>query len=91
MRIGFSQDPRDEALFCFAAMLLIIPVALRAIFLGLEPQLDYQISSNDYIGLDSHNYWSWLSLFGTELAKAVPFVDWAEIFRVEGSPYTLGP
>ncbi|MEM6899020.1 MAG: hypothetical protein AAF583_04525 [Pseudomonadota bacterium] len=87
LRIGFRQDPRDEALISFAAMLLIIPVALRAIFLSLEPFVQYEPSSNESINLGQHSYWNWMSLFGTELAKAVPFVDWAEIFRVEGEPF----
>jgi hypothetical protein len=26
----------------------------------------------------------WLGFYGTELAKAVPFVDWAEVYHVEG-------
>lgn len=89
LRIGFAQDPRDEALIGFAAMLLIIPVALRAVFLSVEPQLAYQAVENAGLSLVDHSYFDWMSLFGTELAKAVPFVDWAEIFRVEGQPFVV--
>ncbi|MEM7660773.1 MAG: hypothetical protein AAF292_00885 [Pseudomonadota bacterium] len=89
LRIGFAQDQRDEALIGFAAMLLIIPVALRAVFLWLEPSLEYSPNEtqNRDLQLNEQPYWVWLSLFGTELAKAVPFVDWAEIFDVQGAPF----
>ncbi len=35
-------------------------------------------------GGDIDQFAPWLTFFGTELAKAVPFVDWAEIYQVRG-------
>jgi len=87
LRVGFGQDLRDEALIGFATMLILLPVILRSIFISLEPHLQYDPATNNGLGLTSHNYGAWLSLVGTELAKAVPFVDWAEIFHVEGDPF----
>lgn len=89
LRIGFKQDPRDEALVSFGAMLLIMPVALRAVFLGLGDQIEYKPGANADFKLSAHSYFAWMSVFGTELAKAVPFVDWAEVFRVEGRPFIV--
>jgi len=89
LRIGFAQDLRDEALVAYALMLLMVPVALRAVFLNFGGELDYSSAANNGIDLHEHSYWAWMSLFGTELAKAVPFVDWAEIFQVEGAPYIV--
>lgn len=35
------------------------------------------------VGRDRYD--AWLSFFGTELAKALPFVDWAEVYHVQGA------
>lgn len=86
-KVGFTQDLRDEAMVAFAVLLLLTPIALRAAFLGLESHLEYDLSQNENVALSSQSYWAWLSLVGTELAKAIPFVDWAEIFDVKGEPF----
>lgn len=39
------------------------------------------------VGQDSEifeSFWAWLGFYGTELAKAVPFVDWTEVYDVHG-------
>jgi len=76
LRIGFDQDLRDEAMLSFMSMFFLVPLALRQIE-GWHPMFDM----ND---VDSNNMLNWLAFYGAELAKAVPFVDWAEIYNVHG-------
>lgn len=82
IRVGFSQNLRDEALIVFLSMFLLVPLALR------QGEI---LAMNNHVRLfdlaksaDIHSLPLWLSFYGTELAKAVPFVDWAEVYHVEG-------
>ncbi len=78
-RIGFGQDLRDEALSVMVALFIFIPLGLRQAHL----QLDW-FEFNDP-GVPSLLHW--IGFFGAELAKAVPLVDWSEVFGViNGSP-----
>lgn len=79
IRVGFSQDLKDEALIGFMFLFLVVPIGLRQMHLAFGNNVFVVESAADVDSL-----LSWLSLFGTELAKAVPFVDWAEIYQVEG-------
>lgn len=79
IRIGFDQDLRDEALIGFAALLLLVPIGLRQMHQAMDSAL-FIIPNRG----DVDDIISWLTFFGTELAKAVPFVDWAEIYQVRG-------
>jgi hypothetical protein len=79
IRVGFNQNLRDEALLAFLSMFLLVPLALRQGQLLLGTSL---FSVDD--GVDIHPLIVWIGFYGTELAKAVPFVDWAEVYHVEG-------
>lgn len=79
IRVGFDQDLRDEALIGFTALLILVPLGLRQVHETLDSAL-FVIPNP----ADADNLLSWLTFFGTELAKAVPFVDWAEIYQVKG-------
>ncbi len=83
-RIGFSQDLRDEALVGFVALLFFVPLVLRqAHLMSVDAETGVGVFT---VSLDAAQHFSvWLGFYGTELAKAVPFVDWAEIYRVEGA------
>jgi len=76
LRIGFDQDLRDEALLSFMSMFFLAPLALR--------QAQDWIPMFDMGGIDEDNLMAWIAFYGSELAKAVPFVDWAEIYNVHG-------
>ncbi|MGE0597081.1 MAG: hypothetical protein AB7P07_12010 [Hyphomonadaceae bacterium] len=81
VRVGFAQDLRDEALLSFMSMFFLVPLALRQAHLwslGLGQPL-FNMDPQSEI-----NLLAWIGYYGTELAKAVPFVDWAEIYQVEG-------
>ena len=73
------EDLRDEALLALLSLILLLPLAMRQIHLGSGGQL-FAINTDGQF-IDS--LWTWLSFFGLELAKAVPFVDWADIYNVE--------
>ncbi|MGD9981649.1 MAG: hypothetical protein AB7H66_05535 [Hyphomonadaceae bacterium] len=79
IKIGFDQDLRDEALFGFAALLVLVPLALRQMHLAMDSHL-FVVSSDANVD----TILPWITFFGTELAKAVPFVDWAEVYQVRG-------
>jgi hypothetical protein len=82
VRIGFEQDLRDEALISFLFMFLIVPVALRQLHLW-SAHLGTPLFIIGEAG-DVDNILDWIGFYGTELAKAIPFVDWAEIYDVSG-------
>lgn len=81
LRVGFRQDLRDEALLSFMSMFIFVPLALRqadmwAVKIGAEL---FTLSAGTPNDLQT-----WMAFYGSELAKAVPFVDWAETYSVEG-------
>lgn len=80
LRVGFNQDLRDETLVAFMTLLFLVPLALRQLYFMLGPdtfELASPAVANDPL--------AWFTFFGTELAKALPFVDWAETYHVEGN------
>lgn len=82
IRVGFAQNLRDEALVVFLSMFLLVPLALRQAQLYLDEQHIKLFTIPN--ASDVNDLWMWVSFYGTELAKAVPFVDWAEVYHVEG-------
>jgi hypothetical protein len=81
IKIGFAQDLRDEALLAFSSMFLLVPLALRQTFMWGEAHALPVFALTD---VNPDDMTIWVQYFGSELAKAVPFVDWAEIYDVEG-------
>ncbi len=79
IKVGFAQDLRDEALLGFMSLFLLVPLALRQMHIAFGGNL-FVINT----GASADDLIAWMSFFGTELAKAVPFVDWAEIYQVKG-------
>lgn len=83
IRVGFSQNLRDEALVAFLSMFLLVPLALRQAQMFAQANDIELFAISEGANLDSMV--TWIAFYGTELAKAVPFVDWAEIYHVEGA------
>ncbi len=84
-RVGFAEDLRDEALIAIVFLFVLIPLALR--------QIDLAYNAFDLVDgrcqplPGEPGFWDWIGFFGAELAKAVPLVDWSEVFHVaNGSP-----
>lgn len=82
LRIGFAQDMRDEALLSFASLLLLAPLALRQAQIAALGA-DFELFNTDIAA--ARDLSTWIGFFGAELAKAVPFVDWAEVYDVGGA------
>jgi hypothetical protein len=74
--VGFDNDLKDEALLGYASLFIIVPLALYQIN-AIIPAFTVTTSDDN-----SNLFFAWLSFFGAELAKAVPFVDWWEIYDV---------
>lgn len=74
IHIGFGNDLKDEALLGYAALFVLVPMAL------------YQIQGTAHAFTtdpsQANTFVDWVRFFGAELAKAVPFVDWWEIYNV---------
>lgn len=94
IRVGFAQNLRDEALIVFLSMFLLVPLALRQAQLWADANHIPLFTLSQ--SADVHSLSMWIAFYGTELAKAVPFVDWAEVYHVEGEapveavqPYAL--
>lgn len=84
-RIGFREDFRDETLLGFIFVLALIPIGMmqahQSELLG-GPLFENVTNRHQPIVVD--DFLVWLGYFGFELAKALPIVDWADI-------YNLGP
>jgi hypothetical protein len=81
IRVGFREDFRDEALLGFIFVFLLIPIAMKQADLGLFSGGLYTADAGNPTKLDPL---TWLSFFGLELAKALPIVDWADIYLDHG-------
>lgn len=76
IHVGFENDLKDEALLGYAWLFILVPLALNQL-------QEWTHSFRPIEGAASGNaFVDWLRFFGAELAKAVPFVDWWEIYNV---------
>jgi len=75
--IGFDNDLKDEALLGYASLFILVPLALHQLQGWTHSFVEVEQWSSGNKFLD------WLRFFGAELAKAVPFVDWWEIYNVD--------
>jgi len=78
VRIGFREDYRDETIFGFIFVLILIPIAMAQadaskVFGGslFEPKGQM------------NELREWLGYLGFELAKALPVIDWADIYELK--------
>lgn len=80
LRVGFEQDLRDETMLVTVAAFLLIPIAyseLQSIAIASNIELFYAETPVRLM--------DWYQFFGSELAKALPLLDWAEVYDVHGS------
>jgi formylglycine-generating enzyme required for sulfatase activity len=84
-RIGFDEDLRDEALIGIVFLFLLIPLGLRQADLAFDA---FDLANGAVLpATELGQVLAWMGFFGAELAKAVPLVDWSEVFHVaNGSP-----
>lgn len=78
-RVGFREDYRDETLVGFIFVFLLVPAAMMQAHNGqlFGPEL--------FANAEAKSFADWFGFFGVELAKAVPIVDWAEIYGVSAT------
>jgi hypothetical protein len=92
IHVGFSNDLRDEALLGYAFLFVLVPLTLYQLndmthaFCVSDraketPKCLTQAGDGDFF--------DWISFFGLELFKAVPLVDWAEIYDFKPPPPLL--
>lgn len=82
-RTEMREDYRDETLLGFIFVFALMPIIMY--------QIHHSPAFADNGGIffvpedQQHSFIDWLGFFGIELAKAVPIVDWAEIYNI-GEP-----
>ena len=74
-RIKQIVDLRDEAMVSLMLLVLVMPVAMRQVHLAVPTGHGFIISGNSL-----NDIFSWTGFFGVELLKALPFLDWADIY-----------
>ncbi|MCA9260816.1 MAG: hypothetical protein KDA61_16495, partial [Planctomycetales bacterium] len=90
-RVGFREDFRDETLLGFIFVLLLIPVGIMQVHQSelFGGPLFNNVDPSKPIPAD--NYVVWLGYFGFELAKALPIVDWADIYHLGPGSDSITP
>lgn len=79
-RVGFREDFRDETLLGFIFVLVLLPIAWMQADSGVT-QIFQQGPDHGRVR-DPQDFGMWLGYFGFELAKALPIVDWADIYKL---------
>lgn len=74
-RIRQIVDLRDEAMVSLLLLVLVMPVAMRQVHFAVPSDLGFTVT-----GDAAGNFFSWTGFFGIELLKALPFLDWADIY-----------
>ncbi|MFN7180265.1 hypothetical protein [Hyphomonas sp.] len=77
-KIGFREDYRDETLLGFIFIFALAPMAMKQLHVGMFESQLFNVTG-------SPGFLDWMAFFGVELAKAVPIVDWAEIYGVNSN------
>jgi hypothetical protein len=85
MRIGFREDFRDETLLGFIFVLILIPISL------MQADSSQIFGQPLFTGNGKSDVGVWFGYFGFELAKALPVVDWADIYKLQPGDDLLKP
>lgn len=75
-RVGFREDFRDETLLGFIFVFTLLPISM------MQAHVGNAFGPNLFDGAENKSFLEWFGFFGVELAKAVPIVDWAEIYNI---------
>lgn len=82
-RTEMREDYRDETLLGFIFVFALMPIIMYQIH--HSPAFEATDGIFNVPEDQQHSFIDWLGFFGIELAKAVPIVDWAEIYNI-GKP-----
>lgn len=77
-KIETHEDLRDEALFALLFIIFLLPIGMRQLHFAFGHGM-FNID-----GEVENNFLSWISFFGVELVKALPFIDWSDIYGAKG-------
>lgn len=78
LRISIDDDLRDEAVLGLLALVVVLPIAMRQIHLWLPAVPIFAVEPASVNRLDA-----WVGFFGVELLKALPFLDWADVYDAQ--------
>lgn len=78
LRVDTEHDLRNLALWGLILLVVVLPVGMRQFYLTVRFSNDFQTGGFE------NDPTAWLGFFGVELLKALPFVDWAEVYGAEG-------
>ncbi len=84
-RVGFREDFRDETITAFIFVLVLIPIAM------MQADRAQVFGQPLFTGDGKDNPSVWFGYFGFELAKALPIVDWADIYNLRPGTDLLRP
>jgi hypothetical protein len=88
-RVGFREDFRDETLLGFIFALVLLPIAWMQADQGVTQIFQY---GNEGARVpEPRDFGMWLGYFGFELAKALPIVDWADIYKLAPGDASIQP
>lgn len=78
-RTEMREDFRDETLLGFMFVFALMPILMYQLHSApvFAPYGVFDVPAGQ-----EHSFLDWLGFFGIELAKAVPIVDWAEIYNI---------
>lgn len=90
IHVGFANDLRDEALLGYAFLFVLVPLTL----FQLNEMTGAFCARGEEVGgvfscaveADDGSLLDWIGFFGLELLKAVPLVDWVEIYGLSAQP-----
>lgn len=79
LRVSTEMDLRDEALWALILLVIVLPVGIRQFYLSSGVPTSFALN-----GSVRDDVLAWFGFFGVELLKALPFVDWADIYGAHG-------
>ena len=88
-RVGFREDFKDETLLGLIFVLVLLPIAWMQADQGVT-QI-FQLGDEGARVATPGDFGMWLGYFGFELAKALPIIDWADIYQVRPTELSIQP
>jgi hypothetical protein len=85
IRVGFREDFRDETLLAFIFVLILIPIAM------MQAHVSQMFGGPLFENSQENKFGAWIGYLGFELAKALPVVDWADIYSLSGGEDVMRP
>lgn len=78
LRVDTEHDLRNLAIWGLILLVVVLPIGMRQFYLTVRLSDEFQTGGFE------NDPSAWLGFFGVELLKALPFVDWAEVYGAEG-------